>query len=93
MAEIAWGDSSSEAAVVSAGEVRDKLIELDRLAAVRPFIVDVTIDNGDTISIALGREVSVLNFISASKKPPYLAPRPPLRRLVMVSSGSVILVQ
>ena len=79
MAELVWGDSSSETAVVSASEVRGRLIELDRLAATHPFIVDVTIDNGDTISIALGREVSVLNFISASKRPPYLASegRPP----------------
>jgi hypothetical protein len=79
MPAITWGDSASEAAVVSADELRGRLIELDQHAVARPFIVDVTIDNGDTISIALGREVSVLNFTSASKKPPYLASegRPP----------------
>jgi hypothetical protein len=79
MVAITWGDSSGEAAVVSADELRGRLIELDQHASVRPFIVDVTIDNGDTLSIALGREVSVLNFTSASKKPPYLTSegRPP----------------
>ncbi|AVT32939.1 hypothetical protein C6361_29645 [Plantactinospora sp. BC1] len=81
MAAITWGDSASEVAVVSADDLRGRLIELANHAAARPFIVDVTIENGDTISIALGREVSVLNFTSASKKPPYLAsegrrPRP-----------------
>ncbi|BCJ55411.1 hypothetical protein Asp14428_68860 [Actinoplanes sp. NBRC 14428] len=82
MPAITWGDSASEAAVVSADEFRGRLIELDQHAAARPFIVDVTIDNGDTISIALGREVSVLNFTSASKKPPYFASegRPPESR-------------
>jgi hypothetical protein len=72
MVTITWGDSSSEVAVVSADELRDRLIELNQHASVRPLIVDVTIDNGDALSIALGREVSVLNFTSASKKPPYL---------------------
>ncbi|WJK42639.1 Imm1 family immunity protein [Solwaraspora sp. WMMA2056] len=73
MLAITWGGGSGEAAVVSGDELRGRLIELDRHAAARPFIVDVTIDSGDTISVALGREVSVLNFTSASKKPPYFA--------------------
>lgn len=73
MAEIAWDGNSDETVSVSVGELRGKLIELNQLAVARPFIVDITIDGGDTISVVLGREVSVLNFISASKKPPYLA--------------------
>ncbi|MDP9793723.1 hypothetical protein J2S43_002235 [Catenuloplanes nepalensis] len=72
MVEITWGDSAGETAAVSVDELKGRLIELDRLAVERPFIVDVTIDSGDTISIALGRETSVLNYISASKMPPYL---------------------
>ncbi|GIF24009.1 hypothetical protein BJ973_004621 [Actinoplanes tereljensis] len=73
MTEIVWGGGAGESAFVTAASVRSVLVELDRSAVAFPFIAEVVIENGDSLGIALGRVKSVLNFVSASKKPPYLA--------------------
>ncbi|MFD0523060.1 hypothetical protein [Paractinoplanes durhamensis] len=88
MATVVWGDEPEERAVVSAEDVREVLVEVDRLAAEHPLIVDVTVDSGDTLGVALGGDVSVLLFGVASKKPPYFVSRGGRRGAVMVSSGS-----
>ncbi|GAA2628069.1 Imm1 family immunity protein [Paractinoplanes durhamensis] len=75
MATVVWGDEPEERAVVSAEDVREVLVEVDRLAAEHPLIVDVTVDSGDTLGVALGGDVSVLLFGVASKKPPYFVSR------------------
>lgn len=72
MARLVWGTSGQ--AGVSSVEDLDRL--LDRLTRdaknTEPFIVELVADDGSTLSIGLGRELSVVNYVSASLDPPYL---------------------
>lgn len=71
MARLVWGEDG-EAAVADVEEL-DAL--LDRLTgeaeAGEPFIVELEVDDGATLSMGLGRPLSVVNFVSSSLDPPY----------------------
>lgn len=79
LAKVLWGDALYERTVASEVELREALNELNDSAKREPFIADVIIQSGDTLSIALGRDVSVLSFTNSSLDPPYFASkgRPP----------------
>jgi hypothetical protein len=73
LAKVVWGDALSERTVFSELELREVLSELNESAKRGPYIADVTIRRGDTLSVALGRDVSVLSFVSSTLDPPYFA--------------------
>ncbi len=73
LASVKWENGHTERSVASEAELTDLLLELNELAARRPFIADVVIPSGDRLSIALGRDISVLSFRQASPDPPYFA--------------------
>jgi hypothetical protein len=64
-----------EADLVEIETVHDLEDELNRLsdaaASTRPFIVELTLDNGDMLGIGLGRAESVVTFLPATGMPPY----------------------
>jgi hypothetical protein len=72
MAMVIWGEGD-EARVSSVAALDELLDELSRQAeGERPFIVELVADSGATVSIGLGRPLSVANFVPASLDPPYL---------------------
>jgi len=54
-------------------EFRDAFAEAEQDAAGLPLIAEVTLDDGDCLSIGLGREISVLSYVGASRMPPYFS--------------------
>lgn len=71
MAKVVWGDDS-EAVVADGVELEELLDRLTQEAeGGEPFIVELVADDGATLSIGLGRSLSVANYVSASLDPPY----------------------
>jgi hypothetical protein len=71
-AKIKWRDGEDGHLVTCEDEFRHALAEAEQDAARLPMIAEVTLDDGDCLAIGLGREVSVLSYVGASKMPPYL---------------------
>lgn len=72
MAELVWGESD-EAVVTDADELDALLDRLTREAeSGEPFIVELVAGDGASLSMGLGRPLSVLNYVPASLDPPYL---------------------
>jgi hypothetical protein len=72
-AKIRWRDDEDGHLVTCEEELRLAFAEAKQDAARRPLIAEVTLDGGDCLSIGLGREVSVLSYVGASKMPPYFS--------------------
>lgn len=73
MARVTW--DNEERLVASIGDL-DALLDELHAEAVRgqPILVSVErSDNADSLSIGLGRDVSVLNYVSATGDPPYFS--------------------
>lgn len=72
MASLIWGED--ESAMVRDAEELDAL--LDRLTREaeqgEPFVVELVGDAGASLSVGIGRPMSVANYVSASLEPPYL---------------------
>lgn len=70
-ARLTWSEHDS----VPVRSVKDLDREIDRLtsesARSRPIMVDLELDSGDDLAMGIGQPLSVLNFINASKDPPY----------------------
>jgi len=64
---------------VAVGDVEElkRLLESLRQQAGRtePFVVELFLDSGDALGMGLGRPVSLLCFVSASKEPPFFISR------------------
>jgi immunity protein Imm1 of predicted polymorphic toxin system len=64
---------------VAVGSVQELDALLDRLTreaqAELPFVVSLAREDGSTLSIGLGREESVANYVSGSWDPPYYVSR------------------
>jgi hypothetical protein len=71
MTKLIWGEGE-EAAVVDVDEL-DALLDRLTLEAEhgRPFIAELVADDGSTLSIGLGRPLTVVNYVPASLDPPY----------------------
>lgn len=72
-AKIKWRDDEDGHLVTCEQEFRHAFAEAERDAARLPLIAEVTVDDGDCLSIGLGCEVSVLSYVGASKMPPYFS--------------------
>jgi hypothetical protein len=72
-AKITWRSDNAGLVVTSDDELRYVLSEAGHDAARQPLIAEVTLDDGESLSIGLGREVSVLSYVGASKNPPYFS--------------------
>jgi hypothetical protein len=72
-AKIKWRSDEDGHPVACDEEFRHAFAEAEQDAARRPLIVDVALDDGGCLSIGLGREVSVLSYVGASRKPPYFS--------------------
>lgn len=79
-AKIRWRDDEDGHLVTCDEELRYALAEAEQDAARQPLIAVVTLDDGDSLSIGLGREISVLSFVGASGNPPYLSSQGRARR-------------
>lgn len=72
-AKIKWRAHEDGRLVTCDEEFRHAFAEVEQDAARRPLIAEVTLDAGDSLSIGLGREVSVLSHVGASGNPPYFS--------------------
>lgn len=72
-AKIKWRDGDDGHLVTCDEEFRGAFAEAEQDAARLPLIAEVTSDDGDCLSIGLGREISVLSYVGASKMPPYFS--------------------
>ena len=72
-AKFRWRDDEDGRLVTCEEELRHAFAEAEQDAAHRPLIAEVTLDDGDCLSIGLGREISVLSYVGASKMPPYFS--------------------
>ncbi|UWZ58376.1 hypothetical protein Daura_20655 [Dactylosporangium aurantiacum] len=72
-AKITWRSGEAGVVVTCDDELRQALADVERDAAREPLIAEVTLDGGDSLSIGLGREVSVLSYVAASGNPPYFS--------------------
>ncbi|AGZ43953.1 Imm1 family immunity protein [Actinoplanes friuliensis] len=71
-AKITWRSDEDGHLVTCEEEFRHALAEAEQDAARLPLIADITVGDGDCLSIGLGRAISVLSYVRASKEPPYL---------------------
>jgi Immunity protein Imm1 len=72
-AKVTWRDDEDGHLVTCDEEFRHAFAEAEQDAARLPLIAEVTLDDGDCLAIGLGRDVSVLSYVSASKMPPYFS--------------------
>ncbi|WP_285470917.1 Imm1 family immunity protein [Actinoplanes sp. NBRC 101535] len=79
-AKISWREGEDGHLVSCDEELRYALAEAEQDAGRQPLIAAVTLDDGDSLSIGLGREVSVLSFVGASGMPPYFSSQGRARR-------------
>jgi hypothetical protein len=74
LARVVWGESGG--AEVDSGEALDTLLDaLHAQAATEPFIADVVLASGESLSIGLGSDWTVLTWVSATGEPPYFGSR------------------
>src|SRR5262249_22568657 len=75
MFKVSWENSEEEVRTV---EELDRLLDKlhSQYPGERPVLVTIEIpESGDSMGIGLGREVSVLNYVSGSRDPPYFTSR------------------
>lgn len=65
--------ASGEKRVRSVPELDALLDMLHGKSRERPILVDVTSDDGNTLTIGVGSELSVLSYVPANGDPPYLS--------------------
>lgn len=64
----------SGVALVDSAAALDRLLdELAEQASAKPFMAELISPAGDSLALGLGREQSVLSWVSASQDPPYFA--------------------
>lgn len=68
--KLEWG-VANVALPTSVGELDALLDRLSEEARAQPFMVDLFVEDGPSLSIGLGEDVSVANFTSAGGEPPY----------------------
>jgi hypothetical protein len=69
---VEW--TENRVALVDSVEALDRLLDdLNEEARLKPFMAELQSANSDTMSIGLGRDVSVLSWVQASGDPPYFA--------------------
>lgn len=72
---LEW-DGSARVSVDQESDLRSILAKLaDQAASSRPFIVDLVLENGESLSMGVGQNRSVLSYASAEKEPPYYVSR------------------
>lgn len=72
-AKIKWRDGEDGCLVSGDEELRHALAEAGQDAAQLALIAEVILDDGACLAIGLGREISVLSYVDATKLPPYLS--------------------
>ena len=70
--QLLWGESET-AELESVGELEQRLAVLTEEAMARPFMAELIAINGNSLSMGLGREETVLSWVAASNDPPYYA--------------------
>jgi hypothetical protein len=69
-ARVVWAEG--EAAEIQSAEELDTLLDaLHAQAASEPFIAEVVLASGESLSVGLGSERTVLNWVSSTGEPPY----------------------
>ncbi|MGX6608313.1 hypothetical protein ACWKSP_40285 [Micromonosporaceae bacterium Da 78-11] len=74
-AKIKWRSDEAGRLVNGDEEFRHAFAKAEQDAARQPLIAVVTLDRGASLSIGLGREVSVLSYAGAAGNPPYFSGR------------------
>lgn len=69
---LEW-DENGAAIIDSKAELDRHLDELAERATARPFMAELISPEGDSLAVGLGREQSVMSWVSASQDPPYFA--------------------
>jgi hypothetical protein len=70
---LVWNENGS-AEIMSVAELDALLDDLaSRAEKGDPFMVELSAENGDLMSLGLGQDMSVLSYTPASLDPPYLA--------------------
>jgi hypothetical protein len=67
---LEWGETGA----VDVETVAEMDAVIDRLSAEagsHPMVIELTVPSGATLSIGIGREVTVRNYVDASLEPPY----------------------
>ncbi len=68
---LVWADDG-KAIVRTVDELDELLDDLEQLATeTEPFIVELSAEEGPSITMGVGRSQSVLGYMSGSSKPPY----------------------
>lgn len=70
-ARLEWGEEQARF-VASESELELLLDTLHREAADQPFLVELTRESGESMSMGLGRSMTVVDYVPASLDPPYL---------------------
>lgn len=70
MFKICWNNQEAPLHSLQAVEELLDQLELEFIAS-KPTLVTVELEDGDSLSIGLGKELSVLNFVAANNDPPY----------------------
>jgi hypothetical protein len=70
--QLLWGESET-AVVESIDELDHRLAVLTEEAKKRPFMAELIATNGNSLSMGLGREETVLSWVPANNDPPYYA--------------------
>jgi hypothetical protein len=68
---LEWGESGV-AEVATLAEMDELIDRLTADSAERPIVVELVSPNGATISIGVGRSVTVVNYVGPTLDPPYL---------------------
>jgi Immunity protein Imm1 len=68
---LVWG-SDREAEIGTVDELDAIVDRLHSEAESQPFVVELVAENGATLSVGLGRPVTVVNYLAESGDPPYL---------------------
>jgi hypothetical protein len=68
---LEWGEQPEALEVGSEPALLQLLDELDERASDQPMLVDLISPAGDSLSIGLGRDKSVLTWVQANQEPPY----------------------
>ena len=69
--KIKWRDDEDGRLVTCEEEFRHAFAEAECDAARQPLIAEVILADGGSLSVGLGRNVSVLSYVGASNMPPY----------------------
>jgi hypothetical protein len=67
---LEWGENGA-ADVATVAEMDELLDRLAAQSAERPIVVELVSPDGATVSIGLGRPVTIVNYVGPSLDPPY----------------------